>query len=147
MNSKEFTDFLLKAKRATYAGDGPTDEPWRPQSHDLHFAEGDFLYIDTYLGGMKFTGEEAVWQQGQPLWAMNYTGRVLTDGFSGDFLKEALSLGTVELPYRGPKMFQNGEFTYNCAAEGALEWFNGRETITLNGILIYECLFHGGIIE
>jgi transcriptional regulator with XRE-family HTH domain len=53
--------FLLRAKKATYAGHGAEAEsPCRPLSHHLIYAEGDFLYFDTYLGGERFAGEEAV---------------------------------------------------------------------------------------
>lgn len=59
-------DFLLRAKKATYAADGVHAEPCRPGSHDLHYAEDNYTYIDTYLGGALFGGEEAVWQRGEP---------------------------------------------------------------------------------
>lgn len=86
----EFRAFLVRAKRATYAGKGPERAASRPQSHDLYYAEGAYAYLDTYLGGERFSGEEAVWKDGTPVWAMNYSGRVTGAGFSGDFLKEAL---------------------------------------------------------
>jgi len=43
--------------------------------------------MDTYLGGTKFAGVEAVWKNDVPVWAMNYAGRVVGEGFSSDFLK------------------------------------------------------------
>ena len=64
----------------------------RPNSHDFEYVEGDFKYIDTYLGGEQFSGEEGLWKDDIPLWSMNYAGRVLDEGFSGKFLKEVLSL-------------------------------------------------------
>lgn len=33
------------------------------------------MYYDTYLGGEKFAGEEALWISGNPYWSMNYVGR------------------------------------------------------------------------
>ena len=140
-------DFLLRAKRATYAGKGPEAPPSRPGSHDLHYAEGDMSYIDSYLGGERFAGEEALWQASKPVWAMNYIGRVTGEGFSGDFLKAALRQGSPEMPWRGPREFQQDGYVYRCSITGEFAWFRGTETISRNGRTIYECLFHGGSIE
>ena len=144
---KEIIDFLIRAKRATYAGKGAETAPSRPKSHDLEYTEGELTYIDTYLGGDRFAGEEALWISGIPRWSMNYVGRVLGESFSGDFLKEALLHVPEEEPYRGPREYVNGEYTYRCAPKGSFEWFRGKETIEYRGALIYECLFHGGIIR
>ena len=75
--NEEKIDFLIRAKKATYAGKGPEVKSSRPNSHDLEYTEGKLKYIDTYLGGLNFVGEEGVWEQGVPIWAMNYSGRVL----------------------------------------------------------------------
>ena len=46
------------------------------------------MYYDTYLGGEKFSGEEALWIADNPYWSMNYIGRVTGENFNGDFLKK-----------------------------------------------------------
>lgn len=140
-------DFLCRAKRETYAGKGAEAISSRPQSHDLHYSEGSFKYIDTYLGGEKFAGEEALWLDDQPFWSMNYIGRIVAEGFNGNFLKEALSLVPKEYPYRGPLLHQNGEYTYHCSVIGMFEWFQGNEEIFYNGKKVFECIFHGGSIK
>ena len=40
--------FLIKAKRATYAGKGAETVPSRVGSHDLIYEEGNHMYYDTY---------------------------------------------------------------------------------------------------
>lgn len=140
-------DFLLRAKRATYAGKGPEAASSRPQSHDLHYHEGELTYIDSYLGGAQFAGEEAVWQSGTPVWSMNYAGRVTGEGFSGDFLKAALLHGTPDMPYRGPAEYAEGDYVYRCSVSGGFDCFHGSETITLKSRTVYECRFHGGSIR
>lgn len=140
-------DFLLRAKRATYAGHGAEGDASRPASHDLAFAEGRLAYLDTYLGGERFAGEEALWEDGVPFWAMNYCGRVVAEGFSGDFLKAALSAAPPDKPFRGPELFRDDENTYHCRVEGDAEWFSGREWIERDGAPVYECVFHGGSIR
>ncbi len=139
--------FLIRAKRATYAGKGAETKPSRAGSHDLVYREGDRMYYDTYLGGERFAGEEALWLSDVPCWSMNYVGRVTGENFSGDFLKEALLRVPEEKPYRGPEVFTNGNYTYRCNAEGSFDWFWGKETIEYCGEQIYECLFHGGMIR
>jgi hypothetical protein len=69
---KNIVEFLIKAKKATYAGKDNQTDSSRPNSHDLHYSEGNLKYIDTYLGGSKFAGEEALWNKNIPFWSMNY---------------------------------------------------------------------------
>jgi len=102
------------------------------------------MYMDTYLGGEEFAGEEALWKDGVPFWSMNYSGRVTGPGFSGDFLKQALLRVPENRPFRGPERYAEGEYEYLCRAEGDTDWFGGYETISLRGTVIYECRFHGG---
>lgn len=147
MTIDKITEFLLKAKKATYSGNGPETKPSRPESHDLHFAEGDLLYIDTYIGGEKFAGEEAMWENGSPFWTMNYCGRIIGNGFNGDFLKEALSNVPLNMPYRGPSKYKKDNFTYWCSVDGSFEWFIGHEEIHIGNDKVYECMFHGEFVK
>ena len=144
---KSLVKFLVKAKQLTYAGKGAETNPSREKSHDLIYKDGDYMYYDTYLGTGKFAGEEGLWIQGNPYWSMNYIGRVTGENFSGDFLKEALLLVPEDKPFRGPDNYSNGAYTYNCEIDGNFEWFQGRETISYKGSEIYECVFHGGLVE
>ncbi|MCX8132224.1 MAG: DUF5680 domain-containing protein [Clostridia bacterium] len=140
-------EFLCRAKKATYAGKGAETIPSRPNSHDLQYIEKDLKYIDTYLGSEKFAGEEALWLNDKPFWSMNYIGRIVNEGFSGDFLKECLLLVPKEYPYRGPLVHQNGDFRYHCVINGEFEWFTGYEEIFCGGTKVYECVFHGGSVK
>ncbi len=139
-------EFLIRAKRATYAGEGAPSAPSRPASHDLTYCEGNLSYIDTYIGTRCFAGEEALWRDGVPIWAMNYSGRVIGDGFSGDFLKECLLLVPPNMPFRGPPTHCSGGYEYRCEVQGSTDWFVGQETIAKDAVVVYECLFHGGHI-
>lgn len=147
---EKLNQFLLRAKRATYAAGTGDSAPSRPASHDLPYQEGNMFYLDTYLGGFKFIGEEAVWVDGSPVWSMNYYGWMTVDeipeGFS-PFLKETLLNVPAEAPYRGPATHHKGEFAYACTWDGTPECFYGREAISLRGDVIYELLFHGGEVK
>ncbi|MDP3446550.1 MAG: DUF5680 domain-containing protein [Eubacteriales bacterium] len=139
--------FLLRAKKSTYAAHGVESTPSRPNSHDLRYDEDSFTYIDTYLGGKRFAGEEALWIDGSPVWSMNYCGRVLDSRFDGDFLKRALLHVPLERPFRGPAVYAEGRTHYLCQVDGSIDWFQGYEEILLDDERVYECYFHGGAIE
>ena len=144
---KSIVSFLIRAKQATYAGKGAETASSRTGSHDLVYRENNLMYYDTYLGGDKFAGEEALWISDVPYWSMNYVGWVTGSPFSGDFLKEALLHVPEEMPYRGPEKYVNGDYTYSCSVEGDFDWFQGKETISYCGKQIYECFYHGGLIR
>lgn len=144
---KRVVTFLIKAKQVTYAGKGAETSPSREKSHDLIYKDGNYMYYDTYLGSDKFSGEEALWINGEPYWSMNYIGRVTGKNFSGDFLKEALLHVPENKPFRGPENYSNGDYSYHCSVDGDFDWFQGKETICHKDLEIYECVFHGGLIE
>lgn len=143
----EVLDFLLKAKKSTYAGKGSETASCRPGSHDFAFREGNLLYYDSYLGGDLFAGEEAIWRDGAPCWSLNYAGRVLDESFSGDFLKEALCKVPREKPFRGPEYYAAGDYAYRCGVSGSVDWFQGFETVSFQDKPVYECRFHGGSLR
>lgn len=145
---QEIIEFLIAAKHNTYAAKGKETKPSRTNSHDFSYEDSNgYTYYDTYLGGERFAGEEAVWFHQKPVWSMNYAGRVIGENFSGDFLKEALLAVSMELPYRGPEIYSKGDYHYHCRVDGEFVWFQGCEEIFYLNQKIYECFFHGGILE
>lgn len=145
--TEELMQFRLKANKNTYAAFMNEIKSTRPGSHDYHYAEGPYVYYDTYIGDEQFAGEEAIWHSGRAVYAMNYMGRVLKNNFSGNFLKEALRSATMEMPFRGPEYYQAGEYTYKCKVSGRFVWFQGYEEIHHKNEKVYECFFHGGILR
>lgn len=104
----KITEFLLKAKKNTYASSDNKTVSCRTNSHDFCYQDNTgYQYYDTYLGGEWFSGEEAVWLHEIPVWSMNYAGRVVGENFSGDFLKEALKEAPADSPFRGPPIYTN----------------------------------------
>ena len=150
LNSPEFLQFLLLAKKSTYASGSGSIGSSRPASSDLKFAQGDFLYFDTYLGSRDFIGEEAVWFRGQPIWGMNYHGimsiETIPDGFS-EILHTALKLAPAGAPYRGPAELTLGDWRYTCQWQGSIDRFLGSERIDHLGQPVYDLFFQGGRIN
>lgn len=144
---EEMIAFRLRANQNTYAGFSGQCDSSRLASHDYSYEEDGYLYYDTYLGGEQFMGEEAVWKNKKPLYAMNYSGRVLDERFSGNFLKEALRAADRTLPFRGPAFYQAGEYIYQTKVIGDVNWFQGYEEIYYQNDKVYECYYHGGILK
>jgi len=171
VNYYEFKEFLLEAKKATYAGDAaPSENPSRPGSKDLRYENDQFLYIDSYLGAGKFAGTEAVWYKDNgnliPIWAMSYAGWEIGE-FDIGFLQEALSAGVgfshndVDSVVRGPQNFESSigeKLKYVTRSTGDLNNFHGWEKIYRtvksffelgdgkNEEVVFICHFEGGMI-
>jgi Domain of unknown function (DUF5680) len=141
---EKYIHFLIQAKKKTYASSQGKVDSSRPNSYDLRYDEDTLTYIDSYLGTHLFSGEEAIWDNGNPVWAMNYSGRVLSEDFSSKFLKASLCNPTASYPYRGQPIFKEGDYTYTMDVHGDFEWFIGRELIFFQEKLVYELNFHGG---
>lgn len=148
--------FRLEANANTYAAMMNEVPSTRLDSHDYRYEKDEYTYHDTYVGGEQFAGQEAIWKNGRAVYAMNYVGRVLHEKFSGKFLKDALKAADKKMPFRGPALYQSGEYLYQMKVTGEVDWFQGYETICWHGahgeknaddINVYECYFHGGLIK
>jgi hypothetical protein len=149
---QDLHQFIVQAKAATYVGSGQKLLPYRQGSHDLQFFDGEWAYHDSYLGENDFIGEEAVYHQGQVVWAMNYFGRILdgeaiSSAKAGEIIKESLTLMYDEGHFLGGSEHQSGEYTYTDNNEGDLTFFTGREWISRNGATVYELVYHGGLVR
>jgi hypothetical protein len=148
---RNLNSFIVRAKAFTYVGDGQPFPSCRPGSHDLRFADGEWSYLDSYFGGRDFIGEEVVFYQGKPVWAMNYYGRILrsdliTPAEAGQVIKASLSKMYREGRFLGGFEHQHDGFSYTDTSEGRASSFHGREFISRLGESAYELYYHGGLI-
>ena len=144
--------FIVRAKAATYVGSGAHAASCRPGSHDLRFEDGPFAYLDSYFGGADFLGEEVVYHEGRPVWAMNYYGRILEPALiepaqAGQVIQASLSAMYQEKRFLGGFQHIAGDFVYFDSSEGDLSCFTGKEWITREGVRVYELVYHGGLIK
>lgn len=151
---QELEDFLKEAKMQTYANASTIPvAPTRKSSHDYEYTRDNMTYHDTYFGTTNFIGEEVVYVDNKIFWAMNYYGNTLDENLSEEVMDNALRPALMRvgedgiLPLRGPKTFQNGEYTYNFTVEGDLTYFKGMETIYKNDEKIFELICNGGLIK
>jgi hypothetical protein len=150
--NQKLQDFIVRAKAATYVGSGAPSASSRPGSHDLHFTEGDWLYIDSYFGGTDFIGQEAVFQAGEPLWALNYYGYILrpkwiTPAEAGQMIKASLAKMYAENRFLGGFRYSQGPFIYLETSTGDYTHFTGREWIEREASTVYELIYHGGLVK
>ncbi len=135
--NRETEAFLVRAKQAGYA-----EIP-----HSRSFADGRFLYTCSCFGTEQLAGQEVLRQDGNPVWAVNWLGRVLAGEFPEEFFTEAARAGCVRFPYRGPERYEKGGLLYRCSVKGDADWFYGYEEILRDGSPVWECAFHGGEIR
>lgn len=144
--------FIVRAKAATYVGGGAKSLSHRPGSHDLEFHEGAFAYLDSYFGGTDFIGEEAVYFDGKPVWAMNYYGRILEPSLiaaseAGQIIQESLSEMYKQGRFLGGFQHTSDKGMYADTSEGDLTSFTGKEWISRENVKVYELMYHGGLIK
>ena len=152
-DSSEIIDFIVEAKKNIYSStenfNAARLESSRMGSKDLAYGVGDFKYWDSYVGSASFSGSEVVYHREMPVWSMNYIGRSLLEETNAtfNFLTDALSLVTIEIPYRGPAFYRDGKYTYMNSVSGEFEWFQGVEKIYYEDELVYELFYHGGEVK
>ena len=149
---EELNSFVVHAKAATYVGGGTRSLSYRPGSHDLQFHEGSFSYLDSYFGGADFIGQEVVYFQDKPVWAMNYYGRILeptliTATQAGQVIQASLSAMYKLGRFLGGFEHEMGTFKYFDTNTGALASFTGKEWITRGDVVVYDLVYHGGLIK
>ncbi len=59
MDLLELSSIVVAAKTATYVGGGDPAPASRTGLHDLGWRDGRWSYLDSYVGGTDFHGQEA----------------------------------------------------------------------------------------
>ena len=145
-------DFILAAKSATYVGGGEPVRSCRPASHDLSYVQDPYNYLDSYFGGSDFIGQEVVYENEKPVWAMNYYGVIrkpdkVNAPEVGAMIKASLSQMYASGHFLGGWEHRKGNLAYFDTSLGDLSYFSGREWIEKEGELVYELVYHGGLIH
>ena len=144
--------FIVAAKRACYAGGGGIAQSCRVGSHDLVHEDGDWSYRDSYFGGTDFLGQEVVWLESEPVWAMNYYGAVLRahlidSARAGATIKAALSALYREGRFLGGFEWKGPHGRYVDSSGGDHTRFQGRESIFVDADEAYRLDYFGGLIR
>lgn len=152
INTKDLKEFLVLAKKSTYAsGDVSKKVIELDKSTTLIFEDDNFRYHDNYFGGEPYGGREVVFFKGEPVYMMVYYG--LVDEEITDFhkiykiLQKALSLIPEDNPYRGPKEYTEGDYKYLNNFIGKVDNFSGEESINYKGREVYKAKYIGGLVD
>lgn len=151
MNKEALKQFLVDSNSAGYAGgeekkwikepDGSTTIPYEKDQWRSH---------DNFFGGEPYGGRTIVFYEGKPYWMMVYYGWV-EEGIESNpiygVLRNALKQMPEDHPFRGPKEFKDGEYTYSNSWEGEVDRFSGEEQITQGEKLIYKADYLGGLVD
>ncbi len=147
----EFIDFLIEAKKNTYASSRITDKLNKDGSKELIYEKENYKYVDKYYGYNPFSGQEIIFEKDNFIWSLNYYGFIEThlilEKEIYDFLKKALLNVEERFPFRGPNIYKENDFEYFSDVNGNIEKFIGKERIDYKGETIYSGFFHGGIIR
>lgn len=149
---RELEAFIIAAKATTYVGEGRSAKASRPGSRDLCYSEGDWHYRDSYFGGTDFLGQETVWHNDEPVWAMNYYGYILRPDLidaekAGATIKAALSEVYAEQRFLGGFEWIGPHGIYRDGSTGDVSHFHGREAILVSEVEAYALDYHGGMIK
>jgi hypothetical protein len=152
MNAEELNAIIVRAKAASYVGDGVRTCPSRPGAHDLSWSEGEWRYLDSYFGGTDFLGQEVLWRGPEPVWAMNYYGQVLRpdliDGArAGATIKAALAAMYAQGRFLGGFDWVGPFGRYVDTSRGSVASFKGREVIEVDGVEAYALDYFGGLVK
>ncbi|EZP76984.1 hypothetical protein H839_10318 [Parageobacillus genomosp. 1] len=154
-DTANFIDFLVEAKKRTYASEtnNASVRPLWNGAKQLEYQKGDYLYRDIYFGSVFFAGQEVVEEKERPVWSMVYSGGIVIPSLPREqvasvyaFLRKALRLVDMQAPYRGPRQWQDGPYTYQNDYEGTWERFYGEERILIAGEKVYKLRYSGGMI-
>jgi len=151
MNLNKLQEFILEASRATYAsGDKSIKKSQKDGSTTIEYKNEDYFYHDNYFGGEPYGGREVIFLNKKPVWMMVYYGFVhknISAQIVYSFLVKSLSHSTLEMPYRGPSLYEEGGLKYENNFEGDIKNFSGTEKIYKSNICIYEAKYIGGLIN
>ena len=144
--------FIVKAKAATYVGDGKKSLSYRPGSLDLQYHDDPFIYLDSYFGGTDFLGQEVVYFHKEPVWVMNYYGYILkpdliTAAQAGQIIKLSLTKLYQQGRFLGGFEYIAGDYTYTDTNQGDFTHFTGQEYISRDSLRVYELVYHGGLVK
>jgi hypothetical protein len=151
MDLKKLQQFILEASRATYAsGNNSIKKKQKDGSTTIEYNNGEYLYHDNYFGGEPYGGREVIFLNKKPIWMMVYYGFVhenISTRIVYSFLVKSLSQSTLEMPYRGPSSYEEGELRYENNFEGDIKSLSGVEKIYKKDKCIYEAKYIGGLID
>lgn len=147
--------FIVKAKANGWVGAEPGGKKIassRLGSFDVTFEDRNLFYQDSFVGLTDFCGQEHVCFKGDAVWSQAYYGYLVRpDLFDGSRTVEILrmALGSMyrEGRFLGSFSFRHELCEYQDSNQGDFKNFHGKEKILLDGTLVYELRYFGGLVR
>ncbi len=148
---EELVDFIMRAKSATWNGDGIASLSYPPGLRDLQYDEPRLAHLDSYFGDTNFLGQEVVWHEGKAIWVMNYHGQIIRpETYGGARAGTTSQVGRQRVydqgTFLGEHKFELEHSTFHMTTTGDLAAFSGSEWHEIDGDTVYRFDFHGGIV-
>ena len=152
MNKEEITKFLFEGRRQTNAKAGGQVSPAINGTEQTEYAENDWLYRDIYFNGKNsFSGIDAVYYQGQPVWASSYFGKF--QGITEEELDKILRQVIIDHPttnaWQKVERQKYNDYEYENIPDSenqSIDEVSGVERILKDGQEIYTLYYAGGML-
>jgi hypothetical protein len=143
--------YLFEANNSGYGNPTVKIEKADDGGHIINHTKDNWHFCDYFYGGHPYAGQEVVYKDDKPIWAMQYRGWVhntkLTSNDVYAFLRKALLKAPEQHPYRGPKEYVEDNLVYRNSWNGDMSNFVGEEIILKNNDEIYKGLYFGGVVD
>lgn len=149
MDKKKLTDFLLKARTKTYAGEAGKVKPAFKDSYQLEYKDENWSYRDVYNNGNGlFMGFETIYLQDKPVWSMSYYGNFqkMTEEEIDKILRRALIDKWKTARLWNDVKYDIGNYRYTCEGSGNIDELEGTENVFKDGKQVYFFFYAGGFI-
>jgi hypothetical protein len=145
------TEFIVTAKRATYAAAAAKSLPYRLGTSDIQFRDGPWSYLDSYVGEADFLGQEIVYLDRVPVWSMAYCGFLqsprIDSATAGRIVQAALTRLYEEGRFLGGFSIDVDGYHYVDTNSGDVSRFTGQEWIEDHDERLYTLHYFGGDIR
>jgi hypothetical protein len=143
--------FIVTAKRATYAAAAPKSLPYRLGTSDIQFRDGPWSYLDSYVGEADFLGHEIVYLDRVPVWSMAYYGFLesprIDSATAGRVVQAALTRLYDDGRFLGGFSTDVDDYHYVDTNTGDVSRFIGQEWIEDHEERLYTLHYFGGDIR
>jgi hypothetical protein len=144
-------EFIVTAKRATYAAAAAKSLPYRLGTSDIQFREGPWSYLESYVGEADFLGQEIVYLDRVPVWSMAYYGFLqsqrIDSASAGRVVQAALTRLYDEGRFLGDFSTDVDGYRYVDTNTGDVARFAGQEWIEDHDERLYTLRYFGGTIR
>ena len=149
LDKKELTEFLLKSRTKTYAGNTGKAKPILEGARQFEYSDGGWLYRDIYnQGNGKFAGLETIYFKAKPVWSESYYGNFekMTEEEVDKVLRRALIDKAKEVRIWNTVRYEIGDYLYLNEGSGNIDEVEGSERIEKNGETVYFFYYAGGFV-